>query len=529
MIVFRCAGCNQQLQVPEEWAGKMVRCAGCNQPAQVPAARLALEGEEGFSPAMPSHGFTLQCDSNPEKKEINPGPPPGNSPGQELHDFLAPPQEPGELGRLGRYRVVRVLGHGGMGVVFQAEDTALCRLVALKVMLPVVAASATHRRRFLREAQAAAAIQHDHIVTIHELGEDRGIPFLAMPLLQGETLADRLKRPLCLTLAEAVRIGRETAEGLAAAHVRGLIHRDVKPANIWLEGARRRVKILDFGLARSTDNQAPLTRTGNILGTPAYMAPEQATGARVDHRCDLFSLGCLLYQMCTGELPFKGGNDVGLVVAVTTQEPRPIEELNPEVPQELSGLVRRLLAKRCQERPGSAQEVADALAAIEGGLTHPPGPGLAPIRSAFPVRLPAPLPPTVAQPSAQAPAMPIGRARPGRARNPALWWLLGVGALLLVAWCVWVTLHMLSLKPGIRDRESGGNASDKGEEKKADKRPADEKDGNGKKGDEKGDEKDADGPKKKADKRPADEKDGNGKKGDEKDADGPKKREKHDE
>src|SRR5262245_34629897 len=206
--------------------------------------------------------------------------------------FLAPAQRPDELGRLGGYRVLGRIGAGGMGAVFRAEDPALRRVVALKGMGPEVAADPTAKARFVREARATAAVEHDHIVPIFQVSEDNGIPFLAMPLLRGESLSARLKAaggPL--PMFEAVRIGREVAEGLSAAHEKGLIHRDIKPSNVWLEGQRRRVKILDFGLVRESTaaGDETLTKEGSMIGTPAYMSPEQARGDPVDGRSDLFS------------------------------------------------------------------------------------------------------------------------------------------------------------------------------------------------------------------------------------------------
>ena len=195
-------------------------------------------------------------------------------------DFLAAPEKPDEIGRLGPFRILQVLGCGGMGVVFRAESLDLERLVALKVMLPSVAASASACERFLREAQTAASIEHKHVVTIYQVGEDRGVPYLAMQLLKGESLDERLQRQRKLPLAEVLRIGREVALGLAAAHERGLIHRDIKPANLWLEGEHGRIKILDFGLARAAQDSEHLTQSGLIVGTPAYMAPEQARARR---------------------------------------------------------------------------------------------------------------------------------------------------------------------------------------------------------------------------------------------------------
>ena len=295
---------------------------------------------------------------------------PTDSDAEDVCSLLAPPRRPDEMGRLGDYRVLKVLGSGGMGVVFLAEDTQLRRHVALKAMKPALAASASARQRFLREAQLTASITHDHIVAIHQVGEENGTPFLAMPLLQGESLDDRLKREGRLPLAEVLRIGRETAEGLAAAHEHGLIHRDIKPANLWLEtlpgGRDVRVKVLDFGLARGGDGDAPLTQSGVVVGTPAYMAPEQARGEKVDGRGDLFSLGCVLYRLCTGATPFAATDAMAMLMALATETPKPVREVNPDVPAELSELVMRLLAKNPAERPQTAGEVIQALHALEG-------------------------------------------------------------------------------------------------------------------------------------------------------------------
>jgi hypothetical protein len=287
-----------------------------------------------------------------------------------IYDFLAPAAAAHELGCLGQYRVRKVLGAGGMGVVFQAYDPDLDRNVALKAMLPTLAATPSAKRRFLREARAAAAIKHDHVVSIYQVGEDRGTPFLAMELLDGESLGDRLARGGRLPLADTLRIGREVALALAAAHHRDLIHRDIKPGNIWLEsrpGAAERVKLLDFGLARATADDAQLTQAGTFVGTPAYMAPEQFQGGPVDGRSDLFSLGCVLYRMATGEQPFQGADSIAMLLAVTTQTPRPPEDIDPTLPPALCALIMALLAKQPDERPASAQTVVEALNAIERG------------------------------------------------------------------------------------------------------------------------------------------------------------------
>jgi serine/threonine protein kinase len=372
-ITLVCPGCRSKLKAPDKLAGRKAKCPTCGQPIPVPAgepqaARTGGSGARSVAPASQAREIP--------HSEIPTVPPDVASPvaqptqsfpaaNKELYDFLAPPQAPDEIGRLGPYRVLRILGHGGMGVVYQAEDPQLKRLVALKVMLPALAASESSRQRFLLEARSAAAIEHDHIVAIYQVGEDRGVPFLAMPFLRGESLQDRLQREGKVPLAEVLRIGRETAEGLAAAHARGLMHRDIKPANIWLEEGRGRVKIVDFGLARAVGGEAGLTQSGMIVGTPQYMAPEQTGGQPIDCRCDLFSLGCVLYRLSTGELPFQGPTVLAVLAALATVQPKPLTELNPDLPPAFVALVMQLLAKNPVDRPASAQAVAEALADLE--------------------------------------------------------------------------------------------------------------------------------------------------------------------
>jgi serine/threonine protein kinase/Leucine-rich repeat (LRR) protein len=288
---------------------------------------------------------------------------------------LNAPQRPEEIGRLAHYRVLKVLGEGGMGVVFLAEDTLLVRSVALKIMKPEIAADPRHRQRFLREARAAAKVEHDHIVPIYGVGEDSGVPWLAMPFLKGQSLDELLKRVKVLKPAQAVRLGAQVAKGLAAAHAAGLIHRDVKPANIWVEPEGGcRAKLLDFGLAHDQTppqsmqcerGEEHLTRTGAVVGTPAYMAPEQARGEPLDARADLFSLGCVLYRAVTGRLPFHGAGTMGTLLALATQTPPAAHEVNPAVPLPLSMLIGNLLAKDRSARPASAATVAAALTAMQ--------------------------------------------------------------------------------------------------------------------------------------------------------------------
>jgi hypothetical protein len=259
-----------------------------------------------------------------------------------------------------------------MGVVLRAEDEVLRRPVALKVMRPELAARPEARERFLREARAAAALAHEHVVPVYHVGEEGGTPFLVMPLLEGESLAARLRREGRLPVAEVLRIGREAAEGLAAAHERGLVHRDVKPGNLWLEGEPGKVKVLDFGLVWRVQEGVPLTQAGAVLGTPAYMAPEQVRGGAVDGRCDLFSLGVVLYETATGELPFQGEDALALLASLAADEPVPPCQLRPELPPALAALIVHLLAKRPADRPVSARAVADALRSLGTGTAPLP-------------------------------------------------------------------------------------------------------------------------------------------------------------
>jgi serine/threonine protein kinase len=301
--------------------------------------------------------------------------------------YLLPAEHPGEIGRLGPYRILRVLGEGGMGVVFQARDPLLDRTVALKVMKPDGATDLS-RQRFLQEGKVAARLQHDHIVTIYQVGEDRGVPYLAMQFLEGEALDRRLKRDGKMPIREVLRIGREVAEGLAAAHARGLIHRDIKPANIWLEtqlNGLSRVKILDFGLARAIhDKSTHLTRTGVIMGTPDYMAPEQARGGNLDARCDIFSLGCVMYHMVTGRKPFHGEDVMATLLALATEEPLPLRQLTPEIPWEFEDRIKAMMAKSPGDRPPTAQAVVDELTHLEenfGSLSRSRGAATPPIQA----------------------------------------------------------------------------------------------------------------------------------------------------
>jgi tRNA A-37 threonylcarbamoyl transferase component Bud32 len=298
---------------------------------------------------------------------------------------------PGAPGFYGPFVVLQKLGEGGMGAVYLAHDNRLRRQVAIKTMRPELAAAPASRDRFEREARAAAAVEHDHIVPILHVGEAAdGTPFIVMPFLKGEPLDARLKREPVSPLWLLLKVAREVAEGLAAAHAAGLIHRDIKPANIWLEGDPsspspslqvKRCKILDFGLARPVvADSAHLTASGAVMGTPAYMSPEQARAEQLDGRADLFSLGATLYRMATGQPPFRGPNAVAVLIALTTEPPTPVRVAAPAVPVALADLIDQMMSKSPAGRPPSAAIVA-AVARM-GDETRPAAPSPTPVTPA---------------------------------------------------------------------------------------------------------------------------------------------------
>jgi WD40 repeat protein/serine/threonine protein kinase len=348
-------------------------CACCQRQLEALSARAALTPEMarrlGRERAAPESALRRALDALQEeagKVATQAEPPEGEEP---TLDFLAPPKKEGQLGCLGPYEVHEVLGQGGMGVVLKAFDEKLRRVVAIKVMAPQLAASATARLRFTREAQAAAAVRDEHVINIHAVDEANGLPYLVMEYISGISLQERLDRQGPLELKEILRIGLQIAGGLAAAHAQGLIHRDIKPANILLENGVERVKLTDFGLARAADD-ASLTQSGVVAGTPQYMAPEQARGEAVDPRADLFSLGSVLYAVCTGRAPFRASGALAVLKRVCEDTPRPIREINPEMPDWLVAIVAQLQAKDPADRFASAAEVSDLLSQHLVQLQH---------------------------------------------------------------------------------------------------------------------------------------------------------------
>jgi serine/threonine protein kinase len=294
--------------------------------------------------------------------------------------------EPWHGGKIGPYEVHEVIGRGGMGVVLRGYDAALDRPVAIKVLSPQLAAGAAARRRFAREGKAIAAVRHEHIVTVYAVDEAEGLPCLVMEYVAGVSLQQRVDTEGPLPTEEIIRVGAQAARGLEAAHSRGLVHRDVKPANILLEEGTNRVKLTDFGLARAVDD-AGLTSSGVVNGTPLYMSPEQARDEPLDARADLFSLGSVLYTLATGEAAFHASSTPAVLRRICDETPRPVREVNPAVPQWLATLIAVLHAKHPAHRIGSAGEVARLLESYREHRRRPdqvPPPPLPPLPKTTP-------------------------------------------------------------------------------------------------------------------------------------------------
>jgi serine/threonine-protein kinase len=263
----------------------------------------------------------------------------------------------------GAYTIEGEIGRGGMGVVYRAKDERLKRAVAIKVLPPELAFRTDIRQRFLREAETAARLSHPNIVPIHSVGEKNDLVYFVMGLVDGESLAVRIKRRGRLSVDEARRVMKEAADALSVAHQQGVIHRDVKPDNILLDGTRGRVMVTDFGIAKALSAEGgTLTEAGVAIGTPAFMSPEQAAGDReIDGRSDLYSLGVVAYQMITGELPFQAPSVPALLMKQITERPTPIERKRPETPLELSQIVMRCLEKDPEDRWPTADALRRAL------------------------------------------------------------------------------------------------------------------------------------------------------------------------
>ncbi len=258
-----------------------------------------------------------------------------------------------ERKNLGRFEIVERLGSGGMGVLYKANDPQLHREVAIKALSADIIADEQSRARFFREAQAAARVQHRHVVTIYEFGEDGGIPFIVMEFLKGQDLSDRMLASPPLSLDVKLTIASQLCIGLSAAHVAGIIHRDVKPPNIWIE-ADGNVKLLDFGIAKLTSTT--LTRPADFAGSACYMAPEQLSNKLVDHRADIFSVGVVLYELLSGQKPFLGDSPAAVMLKIVSEDPQPLDRLVPDLPPRLAAAVSRALDRDPEKRFQSALE-----------------------------------------------------------------------------------------------------------------------------------------------------------------------------
>ena len=332
------------------------------------------------------------------------------------NDFLKPPSHPEMLGRMDGFEIEQMIGQGGMGVVYKSFDTELNRPVAIKVLADHLASNGVARQRFAREARAAAAVMHPNVVPIHSVNSNAQRPYIVMTLVSGRSLQAHVSKHGPFSVKDIIRIGKQIAAGLAAAHREGLVHRDIKPANILLEKDVSRVMITDFGLARAADDAA-ITQTGWLAGTPHYMSPEQVTGQEVDPRSDLFSLGSVLYFMATGREPFRAELPVAILQKISTEEPMVVRSINSDITVTISNLIEKLLSKNPDHRFQSAEEVEQTLTQYLAHLEQPklqPKPKIKLIRKSYGIQ-------------------------------KILNWLLGIVA--LIAATVWVTIALLPQPP----------------------------------------------------------------------------------
>jgi serine/threonine protein kinase/HAMP domain-containing protein len=269
------------------------------------------------------------------------------------------------LRQVGRYLIGERLGRGGMATVFRAHDPDIGRDVAIKFLHATLCLDEEYHARFLREARAAGALSHPNIVTVHDVGEIEGRPYMAMELIDGQPLSEEMAEGKPLPVRDAVVMGIQLARALAYAHKRGIVHRDIKPGNLMRVKDTQTIKVTDFGIAHMESSGAEhRTRVGDILGTPQYMSPEQAQGDKLDGRSDLFSTGILLYQMLSGQRPFLGDSLVALAVKIAKEDPIPLERLRPDLPASLRRIVERCLAKAPDRRFQTGEELSDALGRV---------------------------------------------------------------------------------------------------------------------------------------------------------------------
>ena len=336
---------------------RLNECASCREMLE------RMVGPTGFWDIANSRLFGVETQQPPDASDCTSDVSP---PLEFLRALLGPTDHPDSMGRLGSYEITGVIGIGGMGIVVKGHDASLNRYVAVKLLSPQLANNGAARQRFSREAKAAAAIIHENVLAIHAIDTWKGIPYLVMPYIRGCSLAKRIRQEGILPFTDILRIAQQIASGLSEAHRQGLVHRDIKPANILLGQGSERLKISDFGLARAADD-ASLTRSGAITGTPLYMSPEQSRGEPVDTRSDIFSLGTLLFEACTGHPPFQAETPFGIIRRIQEDTPRSIHDFNPQVPQWFCQLVEVMLSKSPDARRFDSAELADL---FRCGLAH---------------------------------------------------------------------------------------------------------------------------------------------------------------
>jgi len=375
---------------------------------------------------------------------------------------------------IGRYEIIDELGHGAMGSVFRAKDPAMDRVVALKTILTANLAGdqgGEFRQRFYREARAAGALAHPGIVPVFDVGEADGMPFLVMEYVNGQTLAASMKTGERLSLDRVCEIGQQIADALGYAHRNGVIHRDIKPANILMTSREtygdERPKITDFGVAKLTAGE--ITTTGQMLGTPAFMPPEQFTGAPIDGRTDLFSLGVILYWMVTGEQPFPGETMTAVSYKIVHTEPIPPAKLNPAIPAALEAVILKCLAKSPADRFQTGDELAHALAELRTsakttGLNAVIPQAVSTGGDSAPTSLPpkaglASLHPTAAQPPRQTP--PAKPVKPGKPVNKKLVLILALVVLVVAAAAggAYKLMHRVQSAPPQQQPTTAANAT----------------------------------------------------------------------
>jgi serine/threonine protein kinase len=359
---------------------RFIRCKHCGLPHEAEATLCPFSGKEII----------------PEKKAVRASVPPAAAAGPPKPAVASSPYEwqhslkgSGEsqldttdpsvlVGRTveGKYRIDALLGSGGMGAVFSAENLRIGKQVAIKILLRAYAKDSEAERRFYREARMAGSLGHPNIVEVFDMGAlENGQPFQVMELLRGETLASRLKTEGALAFEDSLEIAEQVLSALIAAHQKGVVHRDLKPENIFLteRGGERAAKLLDFGISknlqRGDDETLSLTRPGAVVGTPYYLSPEQARGDRVDHRADLWAMGVVLYEMLTGSLPYKAENYNRLIVKILTTRPAPPRSLRPAIEPALEEIVLRALSFEPDQRFQSAAEMRGALRVFRGTST----------------------------------------------------------------------------------------------------------------------------------------------------------------